>query len=139
MFAGSWVVSVVFAEKSNIYKVAPLIAISVLSWLFSPYNIFITIFVILYNFIVSIIVINRLNLPEKIALNQNLILGSCLFFCLYHIIFALVMMDIPSAQSVKPAIFVVGIVWIFISIFILNIMNITRNAENGATTKKHLS
>ncbi len=135
MFIVSWAVSVVFEDKSNFYKVVPMFLLSALFWLVSPYNIILTIAVIVYNFGVAIIAISRLRLPEKLAYSQSLVISSCLFYCVYQIIYAVAFFDSARGDSVRPIVFAVGIIWIVISLFILNIMNITRNADSGASAK----
>ena len=135
MMLASWAGSVLFKDKANIFKILPLIILTGAAYLFSPYDILVTAIVLAYNFIVSMIVVSRLNLPEKIALSQTLIIISCLFFCMFQVLLFLDPFQTVSSQQAKPVFITAGVIWLIMCVFILNVMNIRRISPGRKFTK----
>jgi hypothetical protein len=134
MMIVTWVSSVWLKKRSNILKAIPIIVTAGLGYILSPYALIYSIIMAVFFLIVAFIALARLNLPEKLALSQTLIIVSCLIFCLFQILFFISVFNTPSAQQAKPVFMTVGIIWILLSVFILNAINVSRSS-NGKLSK----
>ena len=137
MMLVSWGSSVVLKNKMNVIRILPIIIFVAAAYFFSPYIYYLTAIVLAYNLIVSFVVLSRLNLPERLALSQSLILVSCIVFCFYQIVFIINPNKSQSSIQAEPLFMTAGIIWIIICIFVLNFISIS-NASTGRRFSKSL-
>ena len=134
MFA-TWGASVLLKEKANIVKIIPIVLFTAAAYWFSPYVYYLSAVVLIYNLIVALVALSRINLPERLSLSQSLVFLSCLFFCLYQIIYGLTSDVTESTKQAMPLFTIVGVSWIIISLFVLNMMSISRDYSKKKLSK----
>ena len=135
MMLVSWGISVLLKSKKNIFRLLAVIVFIGGAYLFSPYDLLLTVIVLAFNMIISFAAIKRLNLPEKLALTQPLLLVSCIFFCFYQLFMTLNPNITEFTIEAKPLFMTVGIIWIIVCVFVLNFMSLSRVASGKKLSK----
>ena len=135
MMLASWGISVLLKNSRNIIKMIPIAALTVAAYWLSPYIPLVTFILLPYNLVVAFITVNRLNLPEKLALTQPLILVSCLFFCFYQIIMIINPEASEFSIEAMPYLMTTGVTWIMICVFAMNILSLSRVAAGRKLSK----
>ena len=133
-----WGSAVLLKKRKNILKILVILAAIAISFFFSPYSKAITFSLLAAQLITAFTAFSRMNLPEKIGLSATLIIGSSFLFCVLQIIFAFSQFKNDSSMQLKSIITIVGIVWIIISIFMLNIIHLKRLSDTNKKISRGL-
>lgn len=136
LIIGIWLISL--TRCNNLIRILVALAILVPSCMFLPYKLGINIAIFLVYFFVTLSLLGRLKKPEKIALTPTLVIASDIIIGVLQLPFIFKLFNNTNSLEVRNLLLIIDIIWIILSLFIVNSININRITSNNSKTSKSI-